>query len=343
MSTSVLLALLLVALFTIANAATKAPLSVLEPFDAPITPPIQSTYVHPLLSTINYATATNVQAVQPGQLNYFNFSRPEGTREFYLYVPTTYSNATAWPFTFYFHGYSANWRQGVSLNQTVDAEAAGYLIAFGQGTLSSNNLLGWNGGVCCLFNATSIVDDVEFTRTALRIIHSAVRVDPSRVYTTGWSNGGYMSERLACEAGELFAGVCADASAVGILPGGLAGLASCDKSFGNKRLNYLHFHVRATHKQHQPRPLPVSRVMQLTLCFPLLPFSVSIRELPTLRCLGPAPATPTAPTAPRPHSATSAAGHDASAARPCRTKPTTTARSATCTGRTAGTGARLSL
>ena len=245
MSASTLAVLVLMAVLAITNAA-DTPALTLPPFIPPITPANPSTFTHPLLSTINYHTATNPSSLQPGALNYFNFSRPEGTREFYLYVPTTYNDKTAWPFTFYFHGYSANWQQGVSLNQTTDAEAAGYVIAFPQGTLSSGNLLGWNGGVCCLFNDSSIVDDVEFTRQAVRIIQSAVNVDPSRIYTSGWSNGGYMSERLACEAGELFAGVCADASAVGISPGGMAGLASCDRTFGKKRLNYLHFHGTGT-------------------------------------------------------------------------------------------------
>ena len=241
---SALFVLVLAALLAIANAA-DSPAFTLPLFTPPITPANPSTFVHPLLATINYRTATHPTDIQPGQLNYYNFTRPEGTREFYLYVPTTYTEKMAYPFTFYFHGYSANWMQGVSLNMTTDAEAAGYLIAFPQGTPSSSNLLGWNGGVCCLFNTSTIVDDVEFTRVALKMIQSAANVDSSRVYTSGWSNGGYMSERLACEAGELFAGVCADASAVGILPGGLAGLASCDRSFGKKRINYLHFHGTA--------------------------------------------------------------------------------------------------
>ena len=44
--------------------------------------------------------------VIPGQLNYFNFTRPEGLREFYLYVPTHYNTSVSWPFAFYFHGVS---------------------------------------------------------------------------------------------------------------------------------------------------------------------------------------------------------------------------------------------
>jgi len=130
------------------------------------------------------------------------------------------------------------------LNMTVDAERAGYLMIFGQGTPGPAGLA-WEAGICCVYNASTIVDDVAYTRDALKIAQSMVNVDPQRVYTMGWSNGGYMSERLACQAPELFAGVAADASAVGIRPGGREGLASCDRSFGEHRLNYLHFHGTA--------------------------------------------------------------------------------------------------
>jgi len=129
---------------------------------------------------------------------------------------------------------------------TTDAEAAGYMIAFGQGTPTSNKpYLGWNGGECCLFNDSSTVDDVQFTRQALKIIRSVVAVDESRTYAMGWSNGGFMVERLLCETGSLFAGIAADASAVGILPGGQAGLAYCDAVFGRNYTNYFHIHVSA--------------------------------------------------------------------------------------------------
>ena len=209
-------------------------------------PPSPSIYTHPLLATINYATATSPSDVQPGQLNYYNFSRPEGTREFYLYVPTTYSEKSAWPFTFYFHGYSADYRQGIELNMTTDAEAAGYLIAFGQGTLTTvADYLGWNGGECCLFNDSSTVDDVEYARMALSMVQSAANIDPTRQYAMGWSNGAFMVERLLCETGSLFAGIAADAGAVGILPGGQAGLAYCDAVFGTNTTNYFHIHGTA--------------------------------------------------------------------------------------------------
>ena len=215
----------------------------------PITPQphyrTKHTYTHPLLATINYATATSPTAVQPGHLNYYNFTRPEGVREFYLYVPTTYNTQSTYPFTFYFHGYSADYRQGIAQNMTVDAEAAGYLIAFPQGTPATTGYLGWNGGECCLFNDSTTVDDVEFTRVALATVRKAVNVDDTATYAIGWSNGGFMVERLACVMSDVFAGIAADASAVGVLPGGQAGLAWCDGVFGANYTNYFHIHGTA--------------------------------------------------------------------------------------------------
>ena len=187
----------------------------------------------------------DVSAIVPGRLNSFNFSRPEGSRLFYLYVPSSYDSSQAYPLFFYFHGYQGDWQQGLQLNMTLDAERAGYFLILGQGTFASTGQRGWNGGVCCLFNQSTIVDDVQFARTALQLVQAAANIDKQRVYTTGWSNGGFMSERLGCEAADIFAGVAADASAVGILPGGKAGLASCDRSFGTSAINYLHFHGTA--------------------------------------------------------------------------------------------------
>ena len=155
---------------------------------------------------------------------------------------------------------------------TMEAERFGYLMVFGQGTPGPAGLA-WEAGLCCVYNASTIVDDIAYTRTALKLVQGAVNVDPARVYTTGWSNGGYsqphspvlsrtphhryspltpppspplsVTERLACEAPELFAGAAADASAVGIRPGGQVGLDSCDRSFGDSALNMLLFHGTA--------------------------------------------------------------------------------------------------
>ena len=173
-----------------------------------------------------------------------NFSRPEGERFFYFYVPSYYTPTNPLPFIIYFHGYTSNWTQGVLLNHTVDAETNGYIIAFGQGTPSAEgrHVLGWNAGTCCLFNTTIPVDDVTYAKTIVQLASERVAIVTDRVYAMGWSNGGLMVERLGCEAWDVFAGVAADASAVILGHGYEDGLAQCDAAFAGGHIDYIHFH-----------------------------------------------------------------------------------------------------
>ena len=172
------------------------------------------------------------------------FNRPEGQRLFYFYVPSTYTPNNPLPLIVYFHGYRSNWTQGVSLNQTVDAEKNGYVIAFGEGTPSAEgyHFLGWNGGTCCLFNTTISVDDVAYAKLVVELTRSRVNIAANRVYAMGWSNGGLMVERLGCEAWDVFNGVAADASAVILGSGYEDGLARCDAAFKGGQIDYMHFH-----------------------------------------------------------------------------------------------------
>lgn len=173
-----------------------------------------------------------------------NFTRPEGERLFYFYVPSTYTPSKALPLIIYFHGYRSNWSQGVSFNQTADAETNGYIIAFAQGTPSAEtgHPLGWNGGTCCLFNTTIIVDDVTYAKMIVQLVRERVTIASNRVYAMGWSNGGDMVERLGCEAWDVFNGVASDEGAVILGNGYEDGLSRCDTAFQDGHIDYIHFH-----------------------------------------------------------------------------------------------------
>jgi polyhydroxybutyrate depolymerase len=194
-------------------------------------------------STDRFQSSSN-DIVVGGMNGPVNFSRPEGQRLFYYYVPSTYKPNKPLPFIIYFHGYSGNWTQGVKLNQTVDAETNGYIIAFGEGTPSTetHHYLGWNAGTCCLFNTTIPVDDVTYAKTVVKLAGERVAIATDRVYAMGWSNGGLMGERLSCEAWDVFAGVAVDASAVILGNGYEDGLARCDAAFNGGHIDYIHFH-----------------------------------------------------------------------------------------------------
>ena len=80
------------------------------------------------------------------------------------------------------------------------ADARGFLLAYGVGVSWS-----WNAGSCCGLAAASGVDDVAYLADVVAAVASRHLVDRRRVYVLGFSNGGMMAERAACERPEVFA------------------------------------------------------------------------------------------------------------------------------------------
>jgi len=84
--------------------------------------------------------------------------------------------------------------------------ARGWVVAFPDGVGHS-----WNDGRHDV-DATAHregVDDVGYLRALARDLVRRLQLDPTRVYVAGISNGGFMAQRLACEASDTFAGAVA--------------------------------------------------------------------------------------------------------------------------------------
>ncbi|MQY05801.1 alpha/beta hydrolase family esterase [Actinomadura macrotermitis] len=90
------------------------------------------------------------------------------------------------------------------------ADRKRFLVAYPNGFLGT-----WNAGGCCVFARMAGIDDVGFLD---KLIGSLVRdglADPRRIYVTGFSNGGGMAYRYACERSRKVA-------AIGVVSGSLA-------------------------------------------------------------------------------------------------------------------------
>lgn len=136
------------------------------------------------------------------------------TREFRLFVPPANDPTSAVPLVLNFHGLGSNARgQEVYSRMVEKATAEGFITAAGEGVGRS-----WNAGqVCCAPANQQGVDDVQFTRDMVARIASEYCIDPQRIFATGMSNGGFMSNRLACEASDLIAAIGPVASVVGLV------------------------------------------------------------------------------------------------------------------------------
>jgi polyhydroxybutyrate depolymerase len=116
------------------------------------------------------------------------------TRDYRVYIPAAYNANKAVPLLFNLHGYgSNNLEQDFYGNFKPIADTANFLMVLPNGTLDQQNKRYWNN-----FLVSSTVDDVEFISNLLDTMISKYNIDINRVYSTGMSNGGFMSYALAC-------------------------------------------------------------------------------------------------------------------------------------------------
>jgi len=119
-------------------------------------------------------------------------------RSFLVHVPPGYDGNTRVPVVFDFHGLGGNSNQQKNLSRWDDvADANGFISVYPQGIDNA-----WNAGLCC-----SEGDDVAFVRAIIDDLTQAACIDTRRVFSSGCSNGGGMSYKLACEASDVIAAV----------------------------------------------------------------------------------------------------------------------------------------
>jgi polyhydroxybutyrate depolymerase len=125
------------------------------------------------------------------------------------------------PLVLVFHGGTGNAKNAAQMTGfNTLADQHGFLVVYpnGTGRLSDDKLLTWNGGTCCGYAQQQNVDDVGFVRAIVASLQAQVRIDSRRIYATGLSNGAILSQRLACEAADLFAAVAPVAGTLNFSP-----------------------------------------------------------------------------------------------------------------------------
>ena len=125
-------------------------------------------------------------------------------RDYTIHIPSSYNVNTPIPLVFCFHGYGSNASTIMSYtNFNYISDTAGFIVVYPQGTLLQGtthwNVGGWTIG--------STIDDVGFTASLLDSISNTYTIDDTRVYSTGMSNGGYMSFLLACQLSDKIAAI----------------------------------------------------------------------------------------------------------------------------------------
>ena len=147
-------------------------------------------------------TCTNTQVVN---LKRCDLVHDNIDRFYYLYQPSNLDTNSSIAVLFALHGYGSSAMTHFNYtNYEPIANENNFIVVYPQGTTSNGLNTHWNNGG---WTSKSTAKDIEFIDSVIDYIKNKIAIDETRIYSSGMSNGGYMSYHLACNLDNTFAAV----------------------------------------------------------------------------------------------------------------------------------------
>ena len=127
-------------------------------------------------------------------------------RSWFVYAPPSYDPAKPMPVVVLLHGRPSNATSMAFMTRMNEvADRKGFIVVYPEGI---NNE--WNA-FYDLTNQRSLApqDDIRFLKDLLHDLGQDLNIDRRRAYVGGYSNGAFMTYRLACSMADTFAGFAA--------------------------------------------------------------------------------------------------------------------------------------
>lgn len=112
---------------------------------------------------------------------------------------------------FNLHGYGSNALEQMyytNFNNLANTKENNFILIHPQGaplnTVLTSSSSHWNSGG---WTIGSTVDDVDFIDTIIKLVSQKYNLNQERIYSTGMSNGGFMSYHLACNLSSKIAAI----------------------------------------------------------------------------------------------------------------------------------------
>jgi polyhydroxybutyrate depolymerase len=120
-------------------------------------------------------------------------------RNYIVFLPQNFQSNM--PVVFNLHGYTDNANDQMEYTRMNEvADTAGFIAVYPEGIYP-----GFNTGLYEPYLGLPNVDDVGFISALIDTLKSEYDIDMGRIYSCGWSNGGMMTFKLACQLGHRFA------------------------------------------------------------------------------------------------------------------------------------------
>jgi polyhydroxybutyrate depolymerase len=136
-----------------------------------------------------------------------SFVHNSATRTFITYVPSTYNRATPTPLVLVLHGLTMSGSSIMSVTGFNTLAETNHFIAVYPDGLNND----WNFGG----TGASSTDDVGFLNALIDTINSHYNIASNKLFSCGFSAGGFMSYRMACESGRCFAAIASVSGTMG--------------------------------------------------------------------------------------------------------------------------------
>ena len=140
----------------------------------------------------------------------------QGTRSFLIYSPNLDAiskSSSSRPLLLSLHGGGGSGMLQAAMSSLNElAQSQGIYVAYleGSGFIST-----YNGGACCGYAQTNEIDDVAYANAVIDEVTKRFPIQTAQIFSTGFSNGGIMSHRLACAMADRLAGIAAVGGASG--------------------------------------------------------------------------------------------------------------------------------
>ncbi|MBI4649340.1 MAG: hypothetical protein HY738_22760, partial [Bacteroidia bacterium] len=155
-------------------------------------------------------------------------------RQYLVYVPPVYNPANPAALVITLHGLGDNMTNFSGIGMNLIADTANFIVLVPQALYDPYAGNAWNAGAgLYAYYPNSAINDIGFLNAMIDSTIAQYVIDPLRVYMCGFSLGGFMTERMACESNYKIAAFASVAGTIG------NGLSLCNPG---RAVSIAHFH-----------------------------------------------------------------------------------------------------
>lgn len=149
------------------------------------------------------------------QQEFLYFQYDSQSRVYARYVPSVYNGSTAVPLVICLHGLGDTITNFVGIGMNYVADTANFIVLTPQ-AVSSPYGTAWNSGASYYgYVLNGNVDDSGFINALIDSTMANYNIDSNRIFVTGFSMGGFMSNRLAVDLNSRVAAIASVSGTIG--------------------------------------------------------------------------------------------------------------------------------